>query len=511
MRVARHTPWRGEDSGGDVVTMRAPLVPLALAIAACRAGGGPALPSTPAVDSCFIAPATASIADSLIVAAAGPVDARRLALRPASPADSFAFAQVYETLVGVSCAGRLIPGLAERWEGDGSGRVWRLFLRADATFSDGTPVTAREVAAAWRERRGASAPQQDPRAIAVEGVAYGAEREITVHFRDPHPDGPRPLADPYFALHRSVTDSAAPLGTGPYLAPAVSNASGPASAGLTQAVLIPREPGTAPRIVLRPAPSDDARDLIDLGVDVLLTSDRRTADYAATRPDLRTLRLSHDRSYVLLSAARSSSDSAIASEDSRWAPLRSAIARDVVRSEAAPSTSPWLTASQLERCGDVVAAAVAAWNAPTTSARRLAYAADDRLAGEIAERLVALASYGRGTSAEGAALQDLLPSSTPGAPGPLVAAALSDMELSRSLARGTDLGYLIALPHRALDACAAWRSLRVRAPWIIVGTPILIAETGPTLITSARAPALRVQWDNTLRIVARRDSARSPR
>ena len=493
--------------------MRAPLLPLALAIAACRAGGGPSLPSSPPLDSCLVAPASASLPDSAIVATAGRLDPGSLALRPSSPADSLIFAQVYETLVDVSCEGRLIPSLAERWEGDSTGRVWRLFLRPGAAFSDGTPVMTRDVAEAWRQRRSASAPQRDPRAVAVEAVAYPSDREIAVHFRDPQPDGPRPLADPYFAIHRSIAGSATPFGTGPYLAPEVSHPGGPPAMGLTHVTLIPREPGTAPRIVLRPAASDDARDLIDLGVDVLLTSDRRTTDYAAAQSHVRTRALSPDRSYVLLSPARSVTDSAFTSDDSRWGSLRAAIARDVVRADAAASAGSWWTPRHLERCGSGTSGATAAWNAPTTSPRprRLLYPADDRLAGEIAERLVALASYGRGTAAEGAALRDLLAASTATASGPLVAHALSDADLSRSLARGADLGYLIAVPFRALDACAEWRTLSARAPWVGVGAPILIAAAGPTLITSARAPALRVQWDNTLRVVARDASARNPR
>jgi hypothetical protein len=128
------------------------------------------------------------------------------------------------------------------------------------------------------------------------------------------------------------------------------------------------------------------------------------------------------------------------------------------------------------------------------------YPASDPLAVEIAQRLVALSAHDRTASPEAAALHELFPEFLGNAGGPLVTAGLRDPEMTASLTRGSDLAYLVTLPRRALDPCAAWRALTTRSPWLKPGVPVLIAEAGPTLITSPRAPALMIDWDNTVRI-----------
>ena len=77
--------------------------------------------------------------------------------------------------------------------------------------------------------------------------------------------------------------------------------------------------------------------------------------------------------------------------------------------------------------------------------------------------------------------------------------------------RGADVAYILPLPRRPLGACAAWRSIIARAPWVTASNLALIADAGPTLITGPRAPALTVDWDNTLRVVTRTAPVRDPR
>ena len=136
---------------------------------------------------------------------------------------------------------------------------------------------------------------------------------------------------------------------------------------------------------------------------------------------------------------------------------------------------------------------------PAARARRIVYPSEDRVAGELAQRLVALTSYDRGASGESDVLRELIPEPLAGADQPIVAAGLRGRELSRALAAGADLAYLVILPRRPLDPCASWRELAGRAPWASVGSPVLLAEAGPTLITGPGAPAMIVDWDNTLR------------
>ena len=54
---------------------------------------------------------------------------------------------VYESLVTIDDDYLPQPSLAESWEESGNGKTWTFHLRENVTFSDGTPLTARDVAA----------------------------------------------------------------------------------------------------------------------------------------------------------------------------------------------------------------------------------------------------------------------------------------------------------------------------------------------------------------------------
>lgn len=58
---------------------------------------------------------------------------------------------IHSRLVGMTSAGKPEPGIAESWRTIGDGRIWEFKLRGDAKFSDGSPVTAEDVAfSLWR-------------------------------------------------------------------------------------------------------------------------------------------------------------------------------------------------------------------------------------------------------------------------------------------------------------------------------------------------------------------------
>ncbi len=63
-----------------------------------------------------------------------------------------------DSLVGMDAQGRLVPRLAERWEGKGG--ALRLYLRRDARFENGSPVTAED--ALWTLRTLQDDPQASP-------------------------------------------------------------------------------------------------------------------------------------------------------------------------------------------------------------------------------------------------------------------------------------------------------------------------------------------------------------
>jgi oligopeptide transport system substrate-binding protein len=52
--------------------------------------------------------------------------------------------ELFEGLVSLDPDGKLIPGVAEKWESKEGGRVWVFSLRKTAKWSDGSPLTARD-------------------------------------------------------------------------------------------------------------------------------------------------------------------------------------------------------------------------------------------------------------------------------------------------------------------------------------------------------------------------------
>ena len=57
---------------------------------------------------------------------------------------------LFEGLVAVDGAGRLVPGLAQRWTVSGDGRTWTFHLRPDARWSNGEALDAPQVLASLR-------------------------------------------------------------------------------------------------------------------------------------------------------------------------------------------------------------------------------------------------------------------------------------------------------------------------------------------------------------------------
>jgi len=126
--------------------------------------------------------------------------------------------------------GQAIPGLAESWSSDNA-VTWRFNLRADLTFSDGTPITAETFAVSWQRLA-----EQDTRARAaylgaeagisnwdeavagVEGAIIGIqildELSFQVQLDRSFPWLPEIVAHPAFAPV-SPTELANPTSTGP--------------------------------------------------------------------------------------------------------------------------------------------------------------------------------------------------------------------------------------------------------------------------------------------------------
>ncbi len=91
-----------------------------------------------------------------------------------SQADRDLVALIFSGLVRNGPGGTLVPDLAERWSVDAAGKVWTFVLREDATWHDGEPVTAEDVAFTIRTL-------QDP---AYMGPSAGSWSEVQVRAID---------------------------------------------------------------------------------------------------------------------------------------------------------------------------------------------------------------------------------------------------------------------------------------------------------------------------------------
>lgn len=147
--------------------------------------------------------------------------------RARDPADLVAVRALHAPLLELDASGRLAPGLlAEVPEPEAGGRAFRLRLRPDAAFADGSPITAADVAAALRRtvQPGIASPHawvalpiagaeevRAGRAAALAGIAIVSDRELLVSLAFPFPDFPWALAAP-----ASAPVSATGAGAGPF-------------------------------------------------------------------------------------------------------------------------------------------------------------------------------------------------------------------------------------------------------------------------------------------------------
>lgn len=240
-----------------------------------------------------------------LVVALGQAVAPDHAPVPTNDAERVAFAGLYETLTTVTCTGVLAPGLAVSWQPHEDGRRWRLHLREDAVFWDGTPVTTREVIDAWA--RNLTATRH--RALPCPGLWLEAEGrgiiargpyDLEIRLAEPQRDLPRLLAHPALAVAALRDGWVWPVGSGPCRLAADSDLP------LPDLVLRPNHhhpsPPTWRSLAVRVLAGADPRDLLGAGVDLAVVRDRRALDYYAEVPDVRRTALPWDRKYVLVTS-----------------------------------------------------------------------------------------------------------------------------------------------------------------------------------------------------------------
>lgn len=373
------------------MTPRTAPLALLLAAACARPSARPVAPAG-GVAACFLLKGSTARAPAVTIALPDLVDPAHAPV-PQNDAERIVFAQLYETLLRFDCEGHPLPGLAESWASSDGGRRWTLTLRADAQFWDGAPVTARDVV------------------VGKSGAGFtlspAGDRAVTVLLARGTDAVPAFLSDPALAVTKPAPDRGWPIGTGRWWVTGATTTD--------QEIRAVTSGGQGDTLVFRIPQGRDPRDLLDAGVDLLVTRDPGVLQYVATRGEWTALELPWDRTYVLAGAQASAA---------RLDGLEQA-----VRAESRRAAQPFWW-QDLGTC----AAAPAAPPATTShGAARTVYRRGDPTARDLAARIAALSGG--------------------------AAAALPPADFAQALAAGSEAGYVVALPRLAADPCRAARDL----------------------------------------------------
>jgi hypothetical protein len=411
------------------------------------------------------------------VALSDRIDASN-APHPSNETERVLFRQLYETLVRVDCQGHAGPGLGAFWQLDADGRTWIVTLRENARFSDGTPVTAADVRASWTRDGMGDELRPHVRRL-IQSVTPVDDRTLAIALRHPRVDAPMALAHPDLAIAKRVSDSPWPLGTRSRRI--ASDGHTPVARAAAE-ITVARDHLSTIRFLAAPG---DPRDLLDDGIDLLLTRDPAALDYAATLPHFQSVPLAWQRIHVLLTPGRSPSSPSL-SEDARQM-----LADDAVRGEAQGARGPfwWQTMRDCE----VTPFPAQDQSAPTP---RIVYDARDAAARDLAERFVGLA---RATGSSATALLDAL---LPDRPRRRFerATGLTGEALASARRRGTDAGYVMSLDNRPLDSCRDLQALWDGARWLDPETIVPLVETRLHAIVRRGRSGVTAEWDGGLLI-----------
>jgi hypothetical protein len=420
---------------------------------------------------------------------------------PGNDSERLLFRQVYDTLVRVACDGRVRPALASSWQLDDTRAAWLVTVRQNARFSDGTAVTAQDVIASWTRGGVTLAPDAARIVRAATAVDDHTLAIVLQHQEDPA-FGPQSsvgqLAHPALAIARTVPDSPWPLGTRELR---LEGAPAPANGGRTTITLAPvsaREPASPDGGAVADLRPDGGRlrflldvnaggrDLLDGGVDLLVTRDPSTLAYGSALGRFDAMPLPWSRSYIFLSRASGPAGTLTA-------PLRQQLAFDAVPGEAQGSSLDWPVV--WDSCTMAAAPAGPEPAAPRAArlSGRIVFAQTDAVARALAERIVAL------NSTRAAESDQILAALIPGGRSrALQTASLPEAVLPSALARGEDAGYVIAIDRS--DGCAALTMLREQAPWMSRAQAIPLVDTRSRALVRTGRAQLVMEWDGSLLI-----------
>ena len=252
-------------------------------------------------------------------------------------------------------------------------------------------------------------------------------------------------------------------------------------------ITVARDNLTTIRFLVAPG---DARDLLDDGVDLLLTRDPAALDYAATLPQFQSVPLAWQRIHVLLTPGRSRSSPWLSEQ------ARQVLADDAVRGEAQAARGPFWW-QMLPDC-EVARSPVREQSTPTP---RIVYDASDAAARDLAERFVGLV---RASGPAATAFLDVL---LPDRPRRTYqrASGLTGEALALARRLGTDAGYVLSLDSRPMDPCRELQVLMDGARWLDPETIVPLVETRLHAIVRRGRSGVTADWDGGLLIAGVND------
>jgi hypothetical protein len=397
---------------------------------------------------------------------------------PTNESERLVFRQLYETLTRADCTGRLVPGLAASWRLDGDGHTWIVGLRDGARFSDGTPVTAPDVRSSWtRDHIG---DELQPRVgRLVQSLVVLDDRTLAIRLRSQRADAPLALAHADLAVAKYTADSEWPIGTRPARIAPGGDVALPIA---TPVITLDRDNLPPIRFLLA---RGDPRDLLDNPVDVLLTRDPATLDYAGTLSQFQSVPLPWQRTHVLLAPGRARSSPSLSEQ------ARQVLADDAVRGEARGAQGPfWWT--MLTDCEVAVAPPR---NQPALTPR-IVYDASDAASRDLAERFVGLAR------ASGPTAATFLDAVLPDRPRRTYerATGLNGEPLALARRLGRDAGYIMSIDSRPLDACRELQVLMEANRWLDPDTIVPLVDTRLHAVVRRGRSGITTEWDGGLSI-----------
>ena len=376
---------------------------------------------------------------------------------PTNESERLLFRQVYETLVRADCQGHAAPGLADSWRLNANGDAWIVTLRPNARFSDNRAVTAMDVVSSWTEAGVGAGNERELRKEVrrlVRSVAVVDDRTLEIALQSHRDDAVVALAHTDLAIATPVPGfpgSPWPMGT---------RAARVESDGSSVITISGLSGNSSIRFLINRA--SDSRDLLDRGVDLLLTRDPRTIGYAATLTQFQMAALPWQRTHVLIAPKRIPAPS-FSTED------RSALARDAVRGEARGADGPYWW----ESLSDCDVDSPQAPPAPPSTTSRIVYNSDDSAARELAERLVGIGKYPR-------------------------ASGLTSDALAQALRRGNESAYILSLDRHPLDSCREIEVLMNSAGWLDPHSIVPLVDTRLQAIVRRGRSGLTAEWDGSL-------------